>query len=140
LAGQGPTRSIDLGGRGLVLAPSAFTGPHPFGVLDWTGQPALLYPALPAATPWRAEPRRADGLTALLGKTRAAVLAAAASGDTTSRLAGRLEVSLASVSQHLRVLREAGLIRSTRRGQAVHHDLTPLGVQLVLATGRFSQR
>ena len=38
-------------------------------------------------------------------------------------LAGRLEVSQSAVSQHLRVLRQAGLVRGERRGYFVHYSL-----------------
>jgi DNA-binding transcriptional ArsR family regulator len=132
-------RSVDLGGRGLVLVPSAFAWPDPIVLLDGTGQPVLLYPARELLALWHAPARDWDALAGLLGGTRAAVLLAAARGDSTSRLADRLDVSVASVSQHLTVLRNAGLVRSIRRGRAVHHDLTQLGVQLLLGPGRFTQ-
>jgi DNA-binding transcriptional ArsR family regulator len=135
----GRRRSIDLGGRGLVLVPSVFAWPDPIVLLDGTGQPVLLYPARELLALWHAPARDWDALAGLLGGTRAAVLLAAARGDSTSRLADRLDVSVASVSQHLTVLRNAGLVRSIRRGRAVHHDLTPLGVQLLLGSGRFTQ-
>jgi DNA-binding transcriptional ArsR family regulator len=80
-----------------------------------------------------------DLLAALLGSTRAALLVAAAGGETTSGLAQRLGVSVAATSQQLAVLRNAGLVASTRQGRAVCHDLTPLGVRLLLASGPFSQ-
>jgi len=38
-------------------------------------------------------------------------------------LAGRLRVSQSAISQHLRVLRQTGLVRSERRGSAVHYLL-----------------
>jgi len=38
-------------------------------------------------------------------------------------LAGKLEVSQSAVSQHLRVLRQAGLVRGERRGYFVHYSL-----------------
>jgi DNA-binding transcriptional ArsR family regulator len=134
----GPSRRVDLEGRGLVLVPSVFLWPHPAVLLDGNGQPVLLYPARDAYAVWRAPPYDRAALAALLGATRAAVLVAAASGASTSQLAGRLEVSIPSVSQHLTALRDAGLVRSTRCGRAVHHDLTSLGVRLLLGSGRFS--
>lgn len=133
-----PSRQVDLGGSGLVLVPSAFLWPHPVVLLEGTGQPVLLYPARGVFALWDAPVYDRDVLAVLLGATRAAVLVAAACGDSTSHLADRLDVSVASVSQHLTALRNVGLIRSTRRGRTVHHDLTPLGVQLLLASGPFS--
>jgi len=38
-------------------------------------------------------------------------------------LASRLDVSQSAVSQHLRVLRQTGLVRSERRGSSVHYLL-----------------
>ena len=38
-------------------------------------------------------------------------------------LADRLNVSQSAVSQHLRVLRQAGLVRSDRHGSTVHYSL-----------------
>jgi DNA-binding transcriptional ArsR family regulator len=134
----GRSRCLDLGGRGLVLVPSVFAWPDPIVLLDGTGQPVLLYPARGLLALWHGPAYGRDVLAVLLGGTRAAVLLAAACGDSTSDLAGRLGVSVAAASQHLTVLRNAGLVARTRRGRAVHHDLTPLGVQLLLASGRFT--
>ena len=39
--------------------------------------------------------------------------------------------SPASVSRHTHVLREAGLVATTRDGTAVRHTLTPLGIALL---------
>jgi DNA-binding transcriptional ArsR family regulator len=138
VAVPGLCRSMDLGGCGLVLVPSVFTWPNPIVLLDGNGQPVLLYPARDAMALWNPPADDHDVLAVLLGATRAAVLVAAARGDSTSHLAEWLEVSIASASQHLTALRNAGLVSSTRRGRAVHHDLTPLGVQLLLASGRFT--
>jgi len=134
----GRSRSMDLGGCGLVLVPSVFAWPDPIVLLDGNGQPVLLYPARDQLALWNPPAHDRDVLAVLLGGTRAAVLLAAAGGDSTSHLAQRLDVSVASASQHLTALRNAGLVASTRRGRAVHHDLTPLGVQLLLASGRFT--
>ena len=38
-------------------------------------------------------------------------------------LASRLDVSQSAVSQHLRVLRHTGLVKSERRGSSVHYLL-----------------
>jgi DNA-binding transcriptional ArsR family regulator len=134
----GRSRYVELAGRGLVLVPSAFLWPHPAVLLDGNGQPVLLYPARDAFALWSAPPYDRDALARLLGATRAEVLLATTSGANTSKLAEQLEVSIPSVSQHLTALRGAGLVRSIRRGRAVHHDLTSLGVQLLLGSGRFN--
>jgi DNA-binding transcriptional ArsR family regulator len=70
-------------------------------------------------------------LTRLLGATRAAVLLAARRGGTTSALAARVGVSAAAISHHTAILRDAGLITSTRAANTVRHSLTRLGHALV---------
>lgn len=67
----------------------------------------------------------------LVGHTRSAVLKAIGQGGTTSELARRAGVSLASASQHAGVLRDAGLVVTLRRGSSVLHTLTPLGAALL---------
>ena len=44
-------------------------------------------------------------------------------------LAHRLEVTQSAVSQHLRVLRQAGLVRGVRHGPFVHYSLDPEGLE-----------
>jgi hypothetical protein len=65
----GPSRSIDLGGRGLVLVPSVFAWPDPIVLLDGTGQPVLLYPARRLLTLWHGPSCDRDVLAVLLGGT-----------------------------------------------------------------------
>jgi ArsR family transcriptional regulator len=43
-------------------------------------------------------------------------------------LAHKLEVTQSAVSQHLRVLRQAGLVRGERRGSFVHYSLNKDGL------------
>ncbi|MFB9397296.1 helix-turn-helix domain-containing protein [Streptomyces echinatus] len=73
----------------------------------------------------------ADTLTPLLGRTRAAVLASLRHPATTTETADRVGISLPSASQHTTVLRNAGLITTTRTGTAVLHTLTPLSTALL---------
>jgi DNA-binding transcriptional ArsR family regulator len=113
-------------GRGLRLLPSHFA-PKPLTV-DVPGAPVtLIYPA--HREPPRPHPNGA--VAALLGRTRAAGLANLTTGCTTTQLACRLGISLASASQHASVLRDAGLVVTRRTGSAVEHTLTPLGSQLL---------
>jgi ArsR family transcriptional regulator len=44
-------------------------------------------------------------------------------------LAHRLGVSQSAVSQHLRVLRQTGLVRGVRRGPFMHYSLDPDGLE-----------
>ena len=43
-------------------------------------------------------------------------------------LTSRLDVTQSAVSQHLRILRQAGIVRGERRGQMVHYSLDKDGL------------
>ena len=61
---------------------------------------------------------------ALSSTTRRKILAyLSATGLTAGEIADRFEISKPSVSKHLSVLENAGLIRSERRGQFIHYSL-----------------
>lgn len=130
-------RDLILGGRGLLLIPAYFCWRRPVTLADPDLPPVLVHPVEhdPRVTPGR--PSRAGDrrLTDLLGRTRAAVLRAVEGGGTTTELSRRSGTSLASASQHAAVLREAGLISTSRDGGSVLHTLTPLGIA-VLTGGR----
>ncbi|MER6026288.1 ArsR family transcriptional regulator [Streptomyces sp. NPDC001851] len=132
------TTDIHLDGRGLILAPSLFcpTEPQIFTPTQDDAAPILMYRASQDAAgissilaPPDAGPSAA--LTALLGRTRATALAELAVTANTTMLAQRLGVTTAAASQHLSVLRSAGLVASRRDGNKVWHTLTPLGLSLL---------
>ncbi|MCX4786609.1 MULTISPECIES: ArsR/SmtB family transcription factor [unclassified Streptomyces] len=122
-------RELHLNGRGLLLQPSFFCRVTPVVQRDPRLPPVLVYPVTHSRAPVFAEP--GPWLGRLLGHTRSTVLRAIGSGCTTSELARRAGVSLASASQHACVLREAGLIHTLRHGSSVLHTLTPLGGSLL---------
>jgi DNA-binding transcriptional ArsR family regulator len=117
---------VPLCGRGLLLIPSYFASAPMLGY-PADGPVTLVYPMDHADRPRGS----ADTLGPLLGRTRAAVLAALRDPATTTALAERVGVSLASASQHATVLRNAGLISTSRIGGAVVHTTTPLGEALL---------
>lgn len=117
---------VSLCGRGLLLVPSYFAEASVL-VYPTDGPIALVYPMDHADRSAGSE----DTLGPLLGRTRAAALAALRDPATTTALAERLGVSLASASQHATVLRNAGLISTSRIGGAVMHTVTPLGTTLL---------
>ncbi|MEI5101494.1 DUF5937 family protein [Streptomyces sp. PmtG] len=126
-----------LEGRGLVLMPSVFSWPDVVSGFDPPWQPTLVYPARGIGGLWAGPPEssasgvRAPGpLVRLLGRNRAAVLAALAEPATTSALAERLALAPSSVSAHLGALRAAGLLVSRRYGRQVLYERTPLGIAL----------
>ncbi|MER7954991.1 winged helix-turn-helix domain-containing protein, partial [Streptomyces sp. NPDC096030] len=113
-------RDLHLDGRGLLLQPSYFCRGTPVVLRDPTLPPVLVYPTTHCEAPTVHEPG-GSSLAKLVGNTRSAVLHAIGDGGTTSELARRAGVSLASASQHAGVLREAGLVATLRHGNAVLH-------------------
>ncbi|MFJ9075734.1 helix-turn-helix domain-containing protein [Streptomyces sp. NPDC102278] len=132
-------RDVRLRGRGLLLQPSFFCRRTAVTLQDPELPPVLVYPAaaqLASTTPGGevtrpVEEHRQRTLGKLVGHTRSVVLRAIGDGATTSELARRAGVSLASASQHACVMREAGLVTTLRRGNAVLHTVTPLGAALL---------
>lgn len=128
-------RDLYLDGRGLRLVPSFFCWKYPMMLADPRLPPVLVYPIEHDLT--RPEPaaRRADRESAigdLLGKTRARVLRSISSGAcSTSELAARAGISLASASEHARVLHDTGLVTTHRVGSAVRHHLSPIGANVL---------
>ncbi|WP_043266162.1 DUF5937 family protein [Streptomyces sp. CT34] len=119
----------DLDGRGVLLLPSVFVWPDVVSGFDPPWQPTVIYPARGIGGLWQG-PAADPALARLLGANRAAVLAALDAPATTSALAHRLGLAASSVSAHLSVLREAGLLTSRRHGHQVLYERTPLGLAL----------
>ncbi|MGW0482644.1 ArsR/SmtB family transcription factor [Nonomuraea sp. NPDC003214] len=117
---------ISLCGHGLLLIPSYFA-PRPMVMYRPHAATVLVYPI--SVTDRSTDP--GDVLGPLLGRTRAAVLATLRDPATTTSVAERVGISLGSASQHTTVLRNAGLISTTRTGGAVLHTLSPLGQTLL---------
>jgi DNA-binding transcriptional ArsR family regulator len=124
---NGPVLDIHLNGRGLRLYPSPLTSECL--ALDAPDRlPVLVYPCsdLPAD-----ELADSDALADLLGRTRAAVLRALTSSASTTQLARRTNISLASASDHTRILRNAGLITTHRTNGTALHSLTSTGLRFL---------
>ncbi|HEX5622269.1 MAG TPA: DUF5937 family protein [Solirubrobacteraceae bacterium] len=126
-----PTRKapteVDLAGRGLLLVPAAFTWPRVWPRTDPPWDPALVYTPRGIGDLWSSgEPHR-HALESLLGRRRATVLLDLQRPASTLDLARRLGVGAGSVSDHLRVLREAGLVTGRREGRQVIYARTAKG-------------
>ncbi|GLI02301.1 helix-turn-helix domain-containing protein [Phytohabitans aurantiacus] len=120
------------GGTGVLMLPSPFLVDEVR--IGWSeGEPLRIH--YPTGTPLPGHPDAApaDPLARMLGGTRAAVLRAVGTGCGTVALARRVGASPASASEHVTVLREAGLVATARVGRGVRHWLTPLGAQLLRA-------
>src|SRR3954447_9537157 len=125
-------QDVDLRDRGLLFVPSAFAWPDVVLVTDPRWQPTLVYPARGVGTLWEADrPAAPEALGALLGKVRAAVLMALDHPRSTTDLARALGVSAGGVSQHLGILRAAGLVHGHRVGRVVLYLRSPAGDGLV---------
>jgi hypothetical protein len=125
-------QDVDLEERGLLFVPSAFAWPDVVLVTAPQWQPTIVYPARGAATLWEpGRPAAPDSLGALLGKVRAGVLIALDRPRSTTDLARALGVSAGGVSQHLSILREAGLVHGHRVGRLVLYLRSPAGDGLV---------
>lgn len=67
---------------------------------------------------------------ALADPTRRAIFESLAGGEAAVRdITARFEISQPAVSQHLAVLREAGLVTSRREGRSVYYRVEPRGMQ-----------
>jgi hypothetical protein len=126
------THERHLGGQGLVLMPSVFAWPDVVSGFDPPWQPTVVYPVRGIGGLWTDPADRSpEALVRLLGRGRAAVLTALDEPATTSALAHRLGLAPSSVSAHLTVLRDSGLLVSRRYGHQVLYERTPLGIALV---------
>ncbi len=126
-----------LSGIGLLLVPSVFVWPNVVFALSATGSPTLTYPARGVGNLWHEDggaPEDEHALGALLGRSRAQILIALGLPQSTTELALALGQSASSVSQHLSVLRRAGLVSSWRSGRSVLYRRTDLATSVVDAS------
>lgn len=131
VAAHATDQDRDLGGQGLLLVPSAFNWPHLSVIVDLPYQPTLVYPARGAARLWSDLPPPPDRLARLLGRSRAAILAALDQPTTTTALAEEHDLSLGTTSEHLAALHGAGLANKRRTGHQIRYWRTPIGQELI---------
>jgi DNA-binding transcriptional ArsR family regulator len=125
-------RDLSFGGRGLLLSPIASAESGFLSLVHSPDErrPLLCYP-VPTALPPPGPAAGIDSLAALVGKARARTLRAIESGCSTTELARRLRSSPSTASEHIRTLREAGLVATHRDGRSVRHVLSTLGRNLL---------
>ena len=122
-------RDVHLQGRGVRLIPSYFCRTHPLTVYDGSLPQVVVYPVRHTTDPSAVDGTQA--LARLLGETRAAVLISIHQGCGTVLLARRVGISAPAVSHHIAVLRDAGLVTSSRSGTTVRHTRSRLGDALI---------
>jgi hypothetical protein len=124
-------RVVNRGPGGLVLMPVALGSAYVLIKGNTATQTTVRYPARGVGALWTAGTRPPSaGLARLLGPMRAGLLEALRSPATTTDLARAFAVTPSAVSQHLRVLRENGLVARERSGRGVLYLTTPLGEAL----------
>lgn len=134
----GSTRSDhDLQGDGLLLVPCVFAWPHLMVDPGDMNPPSITYGPRGLADLWpgrQSAPDDGETLAGLLGRSRAQILLAVGYPKSTSDLSRELSLSTPSVSQHLTVLRQSGLVNSWRAGRRVLYQRTPLATSVVAAS------
>ncbi|WP_330465579.1 helix-turn-helix domain-containing protein [Micromonospora zamorensis] len=120
-----PSLSLDEAEQ-LVFVPAhcrhgwvVWDAPTRFGMV-YPARGILMDPASPAP----------DGLARLIGANRASILARLDAPLSTSQLVVVTGLSLGTVSDHLRVLLDAGAVSKRRSGREVLYWRTPLGAAL----------
>ncbi|CAM5300287.1 transcriptional regulator [Streptomyces avidinii] len=113
--------TVEASGHGLVLLPSVFSWPDVLVDQSPVTAASIRYPATGVGLLWERPAPTPGGLDAVIGPTRAALLAALAEPLTTSALASRLGVTPSAVSQHLGALRSTGLVSTRRQGRGALH-------------------
>jgi DNA-binding transcriptional ArsR family regulator len=135
LVRDGSDEVVGIGGRGLVLMPSAYIWPNVVSIVDEPWQPTIVYPARGIADLWQSPTPPPHALVRLIGRTRALLLASLDKPASTGALAGIFGLSPSGISGHMIALRNAGLIAGRRDGHEVRYARTPLGSQLLRGSG-----
>jgi len=117
--------------RGLMLVPCAFAWPDVW-VSTADPLPSLTYSPRGLGRLWEPAPgAHRSPLAAVLGRTRATILALLDLPMSTTQLAAQLELAAPTLNVHLKSLQATGILTSHRDGRAVLYRRTPLGDQLV---------
>lgn len=124
---RGDVEHRDLAGEGLVLMPSAFRWDQVLVIVDEPWQPTVVYPARGLGTLWRQGGDTDRALARLIGRTRAVLLSGLDEPTATTTLAHRYALAAGTVSEHLGVLRDAGLVVGERHRHEVRYRRTELG-------------
>jgi DNA-binding transcriptional ArsR family regulator len=132
-------RDYDLEGKGLLLIPSVFAGPQLMFDPGSLGLPSLVYRPRGLGTVWEnngTTPAAGDPLSALIGHARTAILRNAELPRTTTDLARELDLSGATISAHLSILKRCGMVTSWRSGRRVLYQRTPLASSILSAVSQ----
>lgn len=127
-------RTVNVNGRSVMIVPTMFTR-RASAPVDLAEAPMVLYPARGQGAMWETERVvNPQAVANVLGQTRASLLTALATPASSTELGIRFGVSTSAVNQHLRALREVGLVTSTRYGHSVLYLQSPLGSAILGST------
>ncbi|TDO48606.1 helix-turn-helix protein [Kribbella sp. VKM Ac-2527] len=130
-----------LSGQGLILIPCVFTWPTTLRVTAAPHVPMLTYPPRGLGRLWENRLETSglgttgSALAELVGRTRAAIVSHLDLPMSTTHLAHQLDLSAPTLSAHLSILRNAGVVDSRRDGRTVLYYRTSLGNHLLAASG-----
>ncbi|GAB2649662.1 DUF5937 family protein [Kribbella swartbergensis] len=123
-----------MAGQGVLLVPCVFTWPAALPVTAAPHVPTITYPPRGLGRLWEDRQDTTDSpLADLVGRTRAAIVSHLDLPMSTTHLANQLGVSAPTLSVHLGILRNAGVVDSRRDGRAVLYYRTALGNHLLAA-------
>lgn len=127
-----PPREIAAGAELLFMPVTPRTN-----WVSWEGREryAVVYPCLGVLAEDHDRRPVPAGLGALVGTARAGLLALLETPMSTTQLVAVTGQGLGSVGRHLRVLRDAGLVRRRRAGRSVLYVRTAAGEVLMAASG-----
>ncbi|GAA0599950.1 helix-turn-helix transcriptional regulator [Kribbella sandramycini] len=126
---------VPMAGQGVLLVPCVFTWPAALPVTGAPHLPTITYPPRGLGRLWEDRQDTTESpLADLVGRTRAAIVGHLDLPMSTTHLAHQLGVTAPTLSVHLSILRNAGLVDSRRDGRAVLYYRTRLGSQLLAAS------
>jgi DNA-binding transcriptional ArsR family regulator len=130
---------VPMAGQGVLLVPCVFTWPAGLAVTGAPHIPTITYPPRGLGRLWEDRQDTTDSpLADLVGRTRAAIVSHLDLPMSTTHLAHQLGVSAPTLSVHLSILRNAGVVASRRDGRTVLYHRTQLGHQMLSASTRLA--
>ncbi|MEV6283638.1 DUF5937 family protein [Kribbella sp. NPDC051770] len=127
---------VPTAGQGVLLVPCVFTWPAALPVTGAPHVPTITYPPRGLGRLWESQQEMVGSpLAELVGRTRAAIVSHLDLPMSTTHLAHALDVSAPTLSVHLGILRNAGVVDSRRDGRTVLYSRTALGNHLLAASG-----
>jgi len=130
----GGSEHVELAGQGVLLMPSVFKWDEAIVITQPPWQPTVAYRARGLADLWQPTLGSPDvALERLIGRTRATLLVGLGKPASTTWLARQHDLAPGTVSEHLKVLRDAGLVVGERHSHEIRYRRTRLGS--VLARG-----